>query len=75
MLVEPIESLVGVHFPLAVAVVCGNCLEVFRVQRACPACTSDNLEPIENWLMRRRGREFTALVEAEMGRLVKEEAR
>ncbi len=44
----------GLHFPLSLAMVCTNCLEVFQVQPVCPACTSRHIEAIETWLTRRR---------------------
>ena len=63
----------GYHFPLALAMTCMSCESVFTAQRACPACTSDHIEAIENFLTRRRDAEqrraFVADVEREMERL------
>lgn len=58
----------GYHMPLALATVCLNCEEIFRLQRACPACASTHLQAVENFLTRRRGQAFEATTVRELER-------
>lgn len=54
------------YFALGLAVVCPACLVVFVAQRACPACGSDAIYPVETFLTQRAGRAYERATVAEL---------
>jgi hypothetical protein len=57
------------YFALDRAMACPACLVTFTAQRACPACASKDLYPLDTFFARRNGRAHEAATVAELDRL------
>lgn len=56
----------AVYFPFSLAYLCADCAVVFAAQRACPACGSSTVHPVEGIIRDRSARAYEAGVVAEL---------